>query len=145
MAQQEAVIDPSDGWVAEHVRDYLESDGRQGHLFHGSPTLLLTTRGHRSGTLRRTALIYGRDDERYLVVASNGGSEEHPAWYRNLVAEPEVAVQVLADRFAARAVAATEEQRPQLWTRMAEIFPQYDRYQAKVLRQIPVVILDPSA
>lgn len=140
--EQETVLDPAEGWVAKHVRRYVESGGRDGHLFRGMPTLLLTTRGHRSGTLRRTALIYGRDGDRYLVVASNGGAADHPYWYRNLVADPEVAVQVLADVFPARARTATAEEKPRLWGQMAEIFPTYDQYQAKAARDIPVVLLE---
>lgn len=145
MEDQEPVLDPPDGWVARHVRGYLETEGRKGHLFHGLPTLLLTTRGRRSGTLRRTALIYGRDEERYLVVASNGGAAQHPDWYLNLVADPDVRVQVLAERFLARATAADGTERPRLWRQMAEIFPTYDSYQQKASRQIPVVVLERSA
>lgn len=140
--EPETVVDPSDGWVANHVRRYVESDGRDGHLFQGLPTLLLTTRGRRSGTLRRTALIYGRDDDRYLVVASNGGSVSHPSWYLNLAADPDVRVQVLANRFSARASTATAEEKPRLWRQMAQIFPRYDRYQEHAVREIPVVILE---
>jgi len=141
----EPVIDPQDGWIGRHVRSYLDSDGRDGHLFHGMPTLLLTTRGRRTGALRRTALIYGRDGDRYVVVASNGGAAQHPAWYLNLVADPDVRVQVLADRFAARARAASDTEKPALWQQMATIFPRYDQYQANAPRDIPVVILDPVA
>jgi deazaflavin-dependent oxidoreductase (nitroreductase family) len=103
----------------------------------------LTTRGRRSGLLRRTALIYGRDGDNYLVVASTGGGPQHPAWYLNLAADPEVQVQVLADTFRARARTATAEERPALWRTMASIFPMYDQYQAKTDREIPIVILEP--
>jgi deazaflavin-dependent oxidoreductase (nitroreductase family) len=138
----EPVVDPASGWEGRHVRSYLKSDGQEGHLFHGLPTLLLTTRGRRTGTLRRTALIYGRDGERYVVVASNGGSVEHPAWYLNLSADPEVRVQVAADRFVAHARAATTAEKPPLWHAMTAIFPTYHAYQAKVARDIPVVLLE---
>ncbi|HEX7745933.1 MAG TPA: nitroreductase family deazaflavin-dependent oxidoreductase [Micromonosporaceae bacterium] len=137
------VHDSPRDWVAEHIRSYVETGGRDGHLWRGVPTLLLTTRGRRSGVLRRTALIYGRDGDNYLVVASSGGSPRHPAWYLNLVADPEVEVQVLADTFRARARTATAEERPALWRTMAAIFPMYDQYQAKADRQIPLVILEP--
>nr|BFE79864.1 hypothetical protein GCM10020093_024650 [Planobispora longispora] len=69
---EEEISDSPTGWVAKHVRDYLASDGDKGHLYHGIPTLLLTTRGRKSGKLRRTALIYGTDGGRHLLVASNG-------------------------------------------------------------------------
>jgi deazaflavin-dependent oxidoreductase (nitroreductase family) len=145
MPAQEEVFDSPTGWVAAHIRRYVESDGRRGQRWNGVDTLLLTTRGRRSGKLRRTALIYGRDGDRYLVVASNGGARNHPSWYRNLVEHPEVEVQVGADRFAARARTASAEEKPPLWRLMASIFPQYDSYQrraGKKGRDIPVVILE---
>ncbi|MGI5268345.1 nitroreductase family deazaflavin-dependent oxidoreductase [Nonomuraea sp. CA-218870] len=136
------VIDSPTGWVAEHIRRYVETDGESGHLYRGLPTLLLTTRGRKSGRLRRTALIYGRDGDRYLLVASNGGSAGHPSWYLNLTADPEVAVQVRADRFAARARTATEEEKKELWPGMVAVFPTYDAYQSRTDRDIPLVILE---
>jgi deazaflavin-dependent oxidoreductase (nitroreductase family) len=145
MAAQDEVFDSPTGWVGRHIRRYVESDGHSGHRWHGTDTLLLTTRGRKSGKLRRTALIYGRDGDRYLVVASNGGSRTHPSWYLNLTADPEVEVQVGADKFAARARTATAEEKPPLWRRMASMFPQYDSYQRraqKAGRDIPVVILE---
>jgi deazaflavin-dependent oxidoreductase (nitroreductase family) len=139
--QQEVVDSPTD-WVARHVRSYVETNGRNGHLFHGMPTLLLTTRGRRTGQHRRTALIYAEAGESYLLVASNGGSARHPAWFLNLEADPAVDVQVGAEVFAAWARIAGPTEKPLLWQQMAEIFPTYDRYQAKAGRDIPVVILD---
>lgn len=142
MEPTEEVLDSSTGWVAKHIRTYVESGGKKGHLWQGLPTLLLTTRGRRSGKLRRTALIYGQDGDRHVVVASNGGSADHPAWYLNVLAEPEVQVQVAADRFIARARPATAEERPRLWDQMAKIFPMYNTYRTKTDRDIPVVILE---
>jgi deazaflavin-dependent oxidoreductase (nitroreductase family) len=81
----------------------MESGGKDGHIWEGVATLLLTTTGRRSGESRTTPLIYGRDGDRYLVVASRGGAPEHPGWYQNLAAHPEIQVQVMADRFKARA------------------------------------------
>ena len=138
----EPVTDSPIGWVSKHVRRYVESDGKSGHRWSGVDTLLLTTRGRSTGTLRRTALIYGRDRGRYLVVASNGGSKSHPSWYQNLVAEPHVSVQVGDERFEALARTATPRQKPRLWQLMASIWPEYERYQTRTTRQIPVVILE---
>jgi deazaflavin-dependent oxidoreductase (nitroreductase family) len=107
-------------------------------------TLLLTTRGRKSGKLRRTALIFGRDGKNYLVVASKGGAPNHPLWYLNLVANPEVEIQVGAEKFTAHARTAAQEEKPRLWKIMAGIFPNYDEYQAKAGREIPVVILEPA-
>jgi deazaflavin-dependent oxidoreductase (nitroreductase family) len=128
---------------AEHVRRYRETDGEVGHMWRGVPTLILTTTGRRSGQPRPTPLIYGRDGDRYLVVASNGGAASHPFWYRNLVEHPEVDVQVRAERFRARAHTAEGEERERLWKRMAGIWPAYDGYQRRTRRRIPLVVLEP--
>ena len=135
-------LDSPTKWVAGHVKRYVESDGAHGHLFHGAPTLLITTTGRRSGLPRRTALIYGRDGERYLVVASNGGAADHPLWFHNLLAEPLVRVQVGADVFDAVARPATADERPRLWETMTGIWPQYAGYQRKAPREIPVVVIE---
>jgi deazaflavin-dependent oxidoreductase (nitroreductase family) len=87
-------------------------------------------------------LIYGRDGDRYLVVASNGGAKRHPSWYLNLDENPEVEVQVGADKFMARAHTATPREKPRLWRLMTSIWPEYDRYQARSKRVIPVVVLE---
>ena len=138
----DVVTESPTGWVAEHVRRYVASDGKQGHRWSGVDTLLLTTRGRSTGKLRRTALIYGEDRGRYIVVASNGGAKTHPHWYRNLAADPHVFVQVADDRFEARATTATARSKPRLWRLMASIWPEYDRYQTRTAREIPVVILE---
>jgi deazaflavin-dependent oxidoreductase (nitroreductase family) len=105
MDRPEEIVDNPDGWVAGHIREYVATDGRRGHRLSGwkTPTLLLVTRGRRSGKLRRTALAYFEHDGRYLVVASNGGAKRNPDWYLNLVEDPVVQVQLREDRFAARA------------------------------------------
>src|ERR671933_237521 len=132
------------GWPRDHLRRYLATDGAEGHEWKpGVHTLLLTTKGRRSGKARRTPLIYGRDGNRFVVVASKGGADEHPQWYRNIVADPNVQVQVAGDRFAARAHPASPEEKAQLWPMMAEIWPPYDEYQTRTDRDIPVVVLEP--
>ena len=138
---QEPLKNPT-SWVAEHMERYLATNGEDGHLWRGATTLALTTLGRRSGKPRQTMLIYGQDGDHHVVVASKGGAEEHPLWYENLVAHPEVEVQVLADRFRARARTATAEEKPQLWKLMTGIWPDYDAYQAKTSREIPVVVLE---
>ncbi|MBM7092591.1 nitroreductase family deazaflavin-dependent oxidoreductase [Streptomyces sp. SID9913] len=137
------VLDSPTGWVAGHVRRYVESDGARGHIWYGKPTLLLTTRGRRSGVLRRTGLIYGEDAGNYVVVGSNGGSDRHPHWYLNALAEPRVRVQVAAETFDAVAREAEGEERDRLWVAMAVIFPQYLSYRKQTGRRIPVVVLEP--
>ncbi|GAA4364889.1 nitroreductase family deazaflavin-dependent oxidoreductase [Actinomadura verrucosospora] len=141
-APENEIFDSPTPWVADHIRAYLETGGVQGHLYQGWPTLLLTTRGRRSGKLRRTALIYGRDQDRHLLVASNAGAAQPPAWYLNLTAHPQVTVQLGADTFVAQARTATPQEKPPLWARMTAVFPLYDTYQATSERDIPVVVLD---
>jgi deazaflavin-dependent oxidoreductase (nitroreductase family) len=141
VSENEISDSPTD-WVAKHIQAYIDSDGQNGHLYQGWPTLLLTTRGRKSGKLRRTALIYGQDGDRYLLVASNAGAHTHPAWYLNLSTEPDVEVQVMAEKFAARGRTATPAEKQALWPTMTAIFPLYDTYQAKSTRDIPLVIID---
>lgn len=128
----------------DHVRRYQETDGREGYLWNGVPILLLTTTGWKSGVPTKTrALIYGQDGGSYLVVASKGGSPEHPSWYRNLQAHPGVQVQVRENRFAAEARTADATERPRLWEIMRSIWPNYDVYETRTSRHIPVVVLEP--
>src|ERR1700704_638023 len=115
----------------EHVDRYLATDGEEGHDWQGARTLILTTTGRRSGRRRQTPLIYGRHGDDYLVVASKGGSPQHPDWYHNLVANPEVDIQVKGDKLHARARTATSEEKPELWRIMTREWPDYDSYQEK--------------
>ncbi|WCN79917.1 nitroreductase family deazaflavin-dependent oxidoreductase [Micromonospora sp. LH3U1] len=140
--QHETIEDSPVGWVASHIRRYVETDGADGGTFHGVPSLLLTTRGRRSGKLRRTALMYGRDGDNHLLVASNGGAGNHPAWYLNLSADPSVEIQVGAERFAGRARTATAEEKVRLWPVMTKVFPTYARYQKDTDREIPLVVVE---
>jgi deazaflavin-dependent oxidoreductase (nitroreductase family) len=129
----------------EHVRAYRETDGEYGHDWrNGTSTLLLTTLGRRSGEPRTNALIYGRSGDAYLIVASNGGSQQPPGWFSNLEAQPEVDVQVLDKRFRARARVATPEERPAMWREMTKHWPDYDAYQQRTDREIAVVVLEPA-
>lgn len=109
MSQQAERLDSPTGWVREHARQYIESDGAEGHIWRGAPTLALTTTGRRTGQLHRTMLIDGGSGDRYIVVASRGGAATHPQWYLNLEAKPEVQVQVLA--VDSRPVRARQHQR----------------------------------
>ena len=129
----------------EHVRQYRATGGDVGYLWNGVPVLLLTTRGRRSGQPRTTPLIFGRDGEDYLVVASMGGAPRHPYWYENLVADPQVELQVRAETFGAQASTAGEDDRARLWSIMRDLWPNYDTYQERTERRIPVVRLHPAA
>ena len=140
------IIDSPTGFVAEHIKTYVESNGTEGHIWRGVPTLLLTTLGRRSGVGRRTALIYGRDGDDYVIVASKGGSATHPLWYENLVAVPEVTLQVGPEIFECTAVTYGEDtenlvHRQKIWDVMVAIWPDFANYQTKTDRRIPLVKL----
>ena len=129
-------------WVADHIREYVESNGAVGHIWRGVPTLLLTTKGRKSRLLRRSALIYGRDGADYVIVASKGGHPTHPLWYTNLEAERSVTIQVGGNIFSATATTYEDgEHRDKVWRSMVEIWPGYAEYQAKTSRRIPLVRL----
>jgi deazaflavin-dependent oxidoreductase (nitroreductase family) len=126
----------------EHIDRYVATDGDEGHDWQGTHTLLLTTTGRRTGEQRVSPLIYGRHGDDYLIVASKGGTPEHPAWYLNLEANPEVGVQVKGEKFRALARTATPEEKAVMWPIMTTEWPDYDRYQEKTDRDIPVVVLE---
>jgi deazaflavin-dependent oxidoreductase (nitroreductase family) len=127
----------------DHLRRYLATDGEDGYLSAGGiPNLILTTLGRRSGKPYSTPLYYGEHDGRYLLVASYAGSDSHPKWYLNLMAHPEVDVQIRGERFAARARTATAAEKPALWDEMTKMYPRFQTFQESTERDIPVVILE---
>jgi deazaflavin-dependent oxidoreductase (nitroreductase family) len=128
----------------EHVKRYEETDGEVGYDWgdHGAHILILTTIGRKSGEERKNALIYREVEGGYAIVSSAGGADAHPAWHFNLEADPDVKVQIKADRFAAHARVATDEERARIWPLMTEIWPDYDTYTTKTDRRIPIVILE---
>jgi len=138
-------------WIKDHLKRYLASDGADGYLWDASlgggegmiATLLLTTTGRKSGEPLTMPLIFCKSDTGYAVIASKGGAPAHPSWYLNLQANPNVHVQVKADKFQAKARTANPAERAALWKKMVAIYAPYDKYQAKTEREIPVVILEP--
>ncbi len=128
---------------AEHVARYQETGGEVGHDWNGARILLLTTTGRRTGRPRTTALIYGRDGDDYLVVASKGGAPEHPLWYLNLQARPRASIQVRTAHIPVLARTATETERSRLWETVTGYWPNYAVYQTRTERIIPVVVLTP--
>lgn len=125
----------------EHVRRYEETDGEVGYLWNGATCLVLHTTGRTSGEARKAALICGFDGDDCILVASKGGAPTHPAWYLNLVADPNVTVQVKGDRYAAVARTAEGAERERLWKLMNEVWPSYDEYATRTSRVIPVVVV----
>jgi deazaflavin-dependent oxidoreductase (nitroreductase family) len=127
-----------------HARIYRLTGGRFVGRVGKAPILLLTTTGRRSGLARTAPLLYLRDGDQLAIVASFGGYPTHPVWYLNLVANPEVYVQVGRERFAARARTASPGERERLWPLFVEMYPGYEEYQEKTAREIPVVLLERS-
>ncbi|MFI6518092.1 nitroreductase family deazaflavin-dependent oxidoreductase [Spirillospora sp. NPDC050679] len=137
------VVDSPDPSVTEHVRRYVATDGESGYMEGGMTNLVLTYRGRNSGKLYRTGLFFGRDGDSYVLVASGSViTHTHPQWYLNVVADPEVEVQILGERFTARARTAEGAERERLWKLMVEQAPVYRTYEARTRRTIPVVVLD---
>jgi deazaflavin-dependent oxidoreductase (nitroreductase family) len=128
----------------EHVQRYRETDGEVGYLWNGVPTLLLTTTGRKTGQSRTTPLIFNRDGDDYLVVASMGGAPSHPNWYLNLTAHPDAEIQVRAEHLPVTAHTASPDEKRRLWAIVAEQWPNYDVYQSRTTREIPVVVLSPK-
>ena len=127
---------------AEHVRVYRETGGERGYIWKkGTTILLLTTTGRSSGEPRTTPLIHRVDDGRWVIVASKGGTPDHPAWFKNLEADPDATIQVRDEEIPVRATVAEGEERERLWRDMAEVWPDYDGYQERTEREIPVVVL----
>src|SRR3954470_10976430 len=126
----------------EHTKQYRETGGEVGHDWQGTPTLLLTTRGRKSGEAREMPLIYAPWNGAYLIVASKGGAGQPPALYLNREADPSVEVQVKDDRFPAKARVATPEEKAEMWPTMTKEWPAYDDYQKKTDRDIPIVVLE---
>jgi proline iminopeptidase len=139
------------GWQQRHVDLYLKTNGREGHLVDfqlpGVPqntTLLLQTTGRKSGDAKIAPLIYGKDGNRYIIVASHGGAPKHPAWFLNLRDDPDVRFQVADKKYRGVARIITGGERERLYRMMAGLYPPYTDYQAKTAREIPVVALEPQ-
>jgi deazaflavin-dependent oxidoreductase (nitroreductase family) len=141
-------------WMVDHANKYLSSGGKEGHLYKVTPpgytemtvpSLLLTTTGRKSGEKYIFPLFYGEDNGKYIIVASKGGAPDHPSWYKNLLANPDVEVQVGTKKLHARARTITGPDRARLWDRALKFWPPYADYAKKTEREIPVVLLEPVA
>jgi proline iminopeptidase len=139
-------------WQNRHLDSYLKTGGKIGHLVDFTPAagpevpcLILPTIGRKSGNTLTLPLIYGKDGQNFVIVASKGGAPEHPAWYLNLEATPAIKFQVLEAKYSGTAEIAAEPERQRLFELMAKIYPPYVDYQEKTERDIPVVILHPES
>jgi deazaflavin-dependent oxidoreductase (nitroreductase family) len=151
----EAIIaDTLPAIAKDHARRYLASNGRDGHLTVGGgavpamqnvTSLLLVTRGRKTGKPYLMPLFYGADAGRYVVIASKGGAPDNPGWFKNLAADPSVRIQVGERRMAAHASVASGAERERLWRMMAKAYPPYDDYAVKAApREIPLIVLTPK-
>ncbi len=126
----------------EHVRVFRETKGARGSMWRGAPILLLTTTGRSSGESRTTPLIMRPDGEDWVIVASKGGAPDHPDWFKNIEAADGAAeIDLGPEQVDVHASVAQGDERARLWSRMTEVWPPYDEYQAKTEREIPVVVL----
>jgi deazaflavin-dependent oxidoreductase (nitroreductase family) len=138
------VIDQND-YNHQLIEEFRADRGKPGGRWEGRHLLLLTTTCARSGLPRTTPMMYIPDGDRLLVIASNIGAPAHPDWYRNLVAHPEVTVEVGSETFEATAVVAEGSERQRLWSRIVELYPFFSEHQTKTSRQIPVIALERRA
>ncbi len=128
-------------WNKKVIEEFRTNGGKVGGMFEGAPLLLLTNTGAKSGQQRVTPLVYMQDGERMYIFASKGGAPTNPDWYHNIVAHPEVTVEVGDQKFNARAVEITGKERDEIYARQAQIAPNFDEYGKKTTRVIPVVEL----
>ncbi len=129
---------------ALNIWAYRLSGGKIGGRFlRGAPVFLLTTIGRKTGEPRTAPLLYLRDEDRFVVVASKGGMSRHPVWYLNLEANPDVEVELGRERIKMSARRASDEEKARLWPKLVAMYRDYDDYQARTDRDIPVVILSP--
>jgi deazaflavin-dependent oxidoreductase (nitroreductase family) len=133
----------TDDWARSHAEKYEQTNGEEGYELGGRPIIVLTSVGAKSGKLRKTALMRVEHEGEYAVVASKGGTPEQPAWYHNLVANPQVELQDAATKRDYLAREVTGEERADWWARATATWPAYDEYQKKTDRQIPVFVLTP--
>jgi deazaflavin-dependent oxidoreductase (nitroreductase family) len=139
-------------WMIDHANRYISSGGKEGHMYTVTPpgysemtvpSLLLTTVGRKSGEKFIFPLFYGEESDSIIIVASKGGAPDHPGWYKNLIANPEVEVQLGTRKFTAKARTVTGAERDGLWQKALKFWPPYGDYAKKTEREIPVVLLDP--
>lgn len=139
-------------WIQDHIELY-KKDPEAGHMWDSTvvggpgplPCLLLTTTGRKSGKQRTLPLLYTKLDDGFVIIASKGGAPKHPFWYLNLTADPNVEIQVAADIHSCLAEEVKDDRRDPYWQAMAKIWPDYENYQKKTDRKIPVIFLKPKS
>ncbi|MGD9998587.1 MAG: nitroreductase family deazaflavin-dependent oxidoreductase [Ilumatobacteraceae bacterium] len=124
------------------IEEFRSNGGAVGGPFSGAPMILVTHRGAKSGKEYTTPLVYTRDGDSLVIIASKGGAPDDPQWFRNLVANPDVVVEVGDERFPARARVAQGDERDRLYRAQADLMPNFDEYAKNTTRMIPVVVLE---
>jgi deazaflavin-dependent oxidoreductase (nitroreductase family) len=124
------------------IDEFRANGGKVTGMFEKFPLVILTTTGAKSGEPRTFPVVYSRDGDRLVVIASKGGSDQNPAWYHNMVANPRVTVELPDETFEARATVAEGDERDRLFRAQADLMPNFDEYQAKTSRRIPVIVLE---
>jgi deazaflavin-dependent oxidoreductase (nitroreductase family) len=124
------------------IEEFRSNHGIVGGYFEGATLLLMTTKGAKSGKEVIIPVMYTKDDDKYVVIASKGGAPENPGWYYNLLAHPEITVEVGDEKFQARAVNKTDKERERLFDQQAKLYPNFNEYKEKTTRVIPVFILE---
>jgi deazaflavin-dependent oxidoreductase (nitroreductase family) len=127
----------------EHVRVYRETNGERGYIWNGVPILLFTSKGRKSGEARTIPIIFTAHNDGWIIIASRGGSPTHPKWFLNIEQDPHVKVQVKAEHYDAIARSAPSPEREELWEKACKTWPNYNIYQSRTSRQIPVVVIEP--
>lgn len=124
------------------INEFRANGGKVGGPFEGAPMMLLTTTGAKSGQARTSPVVYTRDGDRFVIIASKAGAPTNPDWFHNLVANPEVTAEVGTETFSARATVTSGEERARLYDAHAALMPGFAEYAQKTTREIPVVVLD---
>ncbi len=124
------------------IDEFRKNGGKVGGPFAGAQMVLLTHKGARSGTTYTTPLVYSKDGDRFVIIASKAGAPKHPSWYHNLVAHPEVTLEIGTERFKARATVTRGDERERLFDAQARQMPQFNEYKKNTTRQIPVIALE---
>ena len=124
------------------IDEFRETGGKASGIFEGAPMILITHKGAKSGKEYTTPLVHTRDGDSYVIIASKGGAPQYPQWFRNLVANPDVTVEVGTERFPARARVAEGDERARLFRAQADLMPNFDEYAKATTREIPVVVLE---
>ena len=123
------------------IKEFRENGGKVGGMFEGAALLLLKTEGAKTGTTRVNPLMYRSDGDRMFVMASKGGAPTNPDWYYNLVANPDITVEVGTETFPAKATIITGKERDEIYAKHASLYPMFADYEKKTTRKIPVVAL----